>query len=129
MENFAFTPQEIVSILKKRYEIAKNNGVEIKEEDISKKEIESFIVEYELKRFNSLFNNVFSDFEDIFEIDNGGDHLDSEDGVSEICLEIVNKIKENFQKVDKAKLLRFVFKLISKLVFKEEENAGGIPLL
>ena len=93
MENFAFTPQEIVSILKKRYEIAKNNGEEIKEEDISKKEIESFIVEYELKRFNSLFNNVFSDFEDIFEIDNGGDHLDSEDGVGEICLEIVNKIK------------------------------------
>lgn len=129
MENFAFTPQEIVSILKKRYEIAKNNGEEIKEEDISKKEIESFIVEYELKKFNILFNNVFSDFEDIFEIDNGGDHLDSEDGVGEIYLEIVNKIKENFQKVDKAKLLRFVFKLISKLVFKEEENADGIPLL
>ena len=101
----------------------------MKEEDISKKEINNFIVEYELKRFYSLFNNAFSDFENIFETDDGSDHLDSEDGVGEVCLEIVNKIKENFQKLDKAKLLRFIFKLISKLVFKEEENADGIPLL
>ena len=129
MENFAFSPEEIVSILKKRYELAKNNAEEMKEEDISKKEINNFIVEYELKRFYSLFNNAFSDFENIFETDDGSDHLDSEDGVGEVCLEIVNKIKENFQKLDKAKLLRFIFKLISKLMFKEEENADGIPLL
>lgn len=122
MENFFVTPDEIVDILKKRYEKRKNNGEEIDENKISSKEINEFIIEYELEKFYDLFTNVFDDNEDILSI-NKENNLDSEDGIKDICLEIVSRIKEKLEKVDKLKLLNFIFKLIKSLILKEEDDA------
>ena len=121
MENFFVTPDEIVDILKKRYEKRKNNGEEIDENKISSKEINEFIIEYELEKFYDLFTNVFDDNEDILSI-NKENNLDSEDGIKDICLEIVSRIKEKLEKVDKLKLLNFIFKLIKSLILKEEDD-------
>ena len=122
MENFFVAPDEIVDILKKRYEKRKNNGEEIDENKISSKEINEFIIEYELEKFYDLFTNVFDDNEDILSI-NKENNLDSEDGIKDICLEIVSRIKEKLEKVDKLKLLNFIFKLIKSLILKEEDDA------
>lgn len=122
MEKFFVTPDEIVDILKKRYEKRKNNGEEIDENKISSKEINEFIIEYELEKFYDLFTNVFDDNEDILSI-NKENNLDSEDGIKDICLEIVSRIKEKLEKVDKLKLLNFIFKLIKSLILKEEDDA------
>ena len=122
MENFFVTPDEIVDILKKRYEKRKNNGEEIDENKVSSKEINEFIIEYELEKFYDLFTNVFDDNEDILSI-NKENNLDSEDGIKDICLEIVSRIKEKLEKVDKLKLLNFIFKLIKSLILKEEDDA------
>ena len=122
MENFFVTPDKIVDILKKRYEKRKNNGEEIDENKISSKEINEFIIEYELEKFYDLFTNVFDDNEDILSI-NKENNLDSEDGIKDICLEIVSRIKEKLEKVDKLKLLNFIFKLIKSLILKEEDDA------
>ena len=122
MEKFFVTPDEIVDILKKRYEKRKNNGEEIDENKISSKEINEFIIEYELEKFYDLFTNVFNDNEDILSI-NKENNLDSEDGIKDTCLEIVSRIKEKLEKVDKLKLLNFIFKLIKSLILKEEDDA------
>ena len=122
MEKFFVTPDEIVDILKKRYEKRKNNGEEVDENKISSKEINEFIIEYELEKFYDLFTNVFDDNEDILSI-NKENNLDSEDGIKDICLEIVSRIKEKLEKVDKLKLLNFIFKLIKSLILKEEDDA------
>ena len=122
MEKFFVTPDEIVDILKKRYEKRKNNGEEIDENKISSKEINEFIIEYELEKFYDLFTNVFDDNEDILSI-NKENNLDSEDGIKDTCLEIVSRIKEKLEKVDKLKLLNFIFKLIKSLILKEEDDA------
>ena len=122
MENFFVAPDEIVDILKKRYEKRKNNGEEIDENKISSKEINEFIIEYELEKFYDLFTNVFDDNEDILSI-NKENNLDSEDGIKDTCLEIVSRIKEKLEKVDKLKLLNFIFKLIKSLILKEEDDA------
>ena len=122
MEKFFVTPDEIVDILKKRYEKRKNNGEEIDENKISSKEINEFIIEYELEKFYDLFTNVFDDNEDILSI-NKENNLDSEDGIKDTCLEIVSRIKEKLEKVDKLKLSNFIFKLIKSLILKEEDDA------
>ena len=113
MENIFITPNEITEILKKRYK-EKNECENI--DNISKEDINNFIVEAQVDKFSELFNNVFE--EELLPFEKGEDF---EDGpMNEICLKIIESIKESFEKVDKEKLLKILFKLISKLVFKEE---------
>ena len=118
MDNFFVKPNEIVGIIKKRYENKKNNGEEINLEEISSEEINNFVINSETDRFNDLFNQVFE--ENI--LSNENCNFDSEDGaVNEICLEIISKIKSSLEKVDKLKLLNFFFKLIKEIIIKKEE--------
>ena len=121
MDNFFVKPDEIVELIKNRYQNKKNNGEEINLEEISSEEINNFVINSETDRFNDLFNRVFE--ENILSNENENCNFDSEDGaVNEICLDIISKIKNNFAKIDKLKLLEFIFKLIKKLVIKEEEE-------
>ena len=119
MDNFFVKPNEIVEIIKKRYEDKTNNSEEINLEEISSEEINNFVINSETDRFNDLFNKVFE--ENI--LSNENCNFDSEDGaVNEICLEIISKIKSTFEKVDKLKLLNFFFKLIKELIIKKAEE-------
>ena len=119
MDNFFVKPNEIVEIIKKRYEDKNNDGEELKIEDISSEEIDNFVINCETERFNDLFDRVFE--EQI--LSDGNSNLDSEDGtVNEICLEIISKIKSCLEKVDKTKLLNFCFKLIKEIILKKEEQ-------
>ena len=119
MDNFFVKPNEIVEIIKKRYEDKNNDGEELKIEDISSEEIDNFVINCETERFNDLFDRVFE--EQI--LSDGNSNLDSEDGtVNEICLEIISKIKSCLEKVDKTKLLNFCFKLIKEIILKKEEK-------
>ena len=117
MENFFVRPNEIVEILKKRYESKDNNNKEINIEEISSEEINNFVIKCEKERFHDLFNRVFE--EEILPIEDS--NFDSEDGaVNEICLKIISEIKTAFEKLDKEKILKFCFKLIKELLIKEE---------
>ena len=119
MNNFFVKPNEIIELLKKRYEDKENNGEEIDLEEISSDEINNFVINSETERFKDLFNRIFE--EDILSIENS--NFDSEDGtVNKICLEIMSKIKSSFEKVDKLKLLNFFFKIIKELIIKQEEK-------
>ena len=103
------TAEDIQEILQKKY----NTPLD----EITKKEIDDYIIETEISRFNENFNRVFD--EKIFPEEN----LDSEDGtVNEIALKIVESIKESLEKVSKEKLLKLLFKLISKLVLGDQDN-------
>ena len=118
MENFFVRPNEIVEILKKRYESKNNNNKEINIEEISSEEINNFVIKCEKERFNDLFNKVFE--EEILPKEDS--NLDSEDGaVNEICLKIISEIKSAFEKIDKEKILKFCFKLIKEILIKKEE--------
>ena len=118
MDNFFIKPDEIVKIIKKRYEDKNNNGEEINLEEISSEEINNFVIESETDRFKDLFNRIFE--ENILATENC--NFDSEDGnINDICLEIITKIKSSFEKADKLKLLNFFFKLIKELIIKKEE--------
>ena len=116
MENFFVRPNEITDILKKRYEFVNNNGEELNIEEISEEEINNFFINCEKDRFYDLFNRVFE--EEILPTEN----TDSEDGlVNEICLKIITEIKDTLKKLDKEKILKFCFKIISELLLKKEE--------
>ena len=118
MENFFVRPNEISDILKKRYEEKNNENEELNIEEISEEEMNNFIINYEIERFNDLFNKVFE--EEILPIENS--NVDSEDGpINEICLKIITEIKNKIEKLDKEKILRFCFKIIKELLFKKEE--------
>ena len=122
MENFFVRPNEITDILKKRYEFKNNNGKELNIEEISEEEINNFVINCEKDRFYDLFNRVFE--EEILPIENSNidskDSEDCEDGpINEICLKIISEIKSAFGKLDKEKLLKFCFKIISELINKE----------
>ena len=118
MENFFVRPDEIVEIVKKRYESKDNNNKEINIEEISSEEINNFVIKCEKERFHDLFNRVFE--EEILPIEDS--NFDSEDGaVNEICLKIISEIKTAFEKLDKEKILKFCFKLIKELLIKNEE--------
>ena len=119
MENFFVRPDEIIEIVKKRYEIKNNNEEEeLNIEEISSEEINNFVIKCEKERFHDLFNRVFE--EEILPIEDS--NFDSEDGaVNEICLKIISEIKTAFEKLDKEKILKFCFKLIKELLIKNEE--------
>ena len=111
--NIFIEPDDIVEILKKRYKKKKEcENID----NITREDIDNFIIEAEIDKFNELFNNVFE--EELLPFEKKEDF---EDGpMNEICLKIVESIRESFEKVDKEKLLKILFKLISKLVFKED---------
>ena len=116
MENFLVTPNEIDDIIKRRYEFKNNNNKELNIEEISKEEINNFVINCEKDRFYDLFNRVFE--EEILPTEN----TDSEDGpVNEICLKIITEIKDTLKKLDKEKILKFCFKIIRELLLKKEE--------
>ena len=118
MENFFVRPNEIVEILKRRYEVKNNNNEELNIEEITTEEINNFVINCEKKRFNDLFNKVFE--EEILPAEDS--NLDSEDGaINEICLKIISEIKSAFEKLDKEKILKFCFKLIKELLINKEE--------
>ena len=120
MNNFFVKPNEIVELIKKRYEDKENNGEEINLDEISSEEIDNFVINSETERFNDLFNRVFNEN---IQPNSENCNLDSEDGpINQICLEIITKIKNSFEKVDKLKLLNFFFKLIKELIIKEKEE-------
>ena len=115
MENFFVKPHEIIELLKKRI---KDKDEEIDINKISQNEKDNFIVECEVDRFADLFNQIFE--EEILPFDNSRDCEDGE--INEICFKIISSIKESLEKVDKEKLLKFMFKLIAKLILKKEEE-------
>ena len=124
MENFLVTPNEIDDIIKRRYEFKNNNNKELNIEEISKEEINNFVINCEKDRFYDLFNRVFE--EEILPTENSNvnseDSKDSEDGpINEICLKIISEIKSTFAKLDKEKILKFCFKIIRELLLKKEE--------
>ena len=116
MENFFVKPDEIVELIKKRYEY--KNDKEINIDDISSTEIDNFVINFEVDRFADLFNRVFE--EEILPFKKS---TDCEDGsIDVILLKIISSIKESFDKIDKEKLLKFLFKLITNLILKKEEE-------
>ena len=116
MENFFVKPDEIVELIKKRYEY--KNDKEINIDDISSTEIDNFVINCEVDRFADLFNCVFE--EEILPFEKS---TDCEDGsIDVILLKIISSIKESFDKIDKEKLLKFLFKLITNLILKKEEE-------
>ena len=115
MENFFVKPDEIVELLKKRIE---KKNTEINIDNISSDEIDNFVINCEVDRFADLFNHIFE--EEILPFEKS---TDCEDGsVDLILLKIISSIKESFNKIDKEKLLKFLFKLITNLIFKKEEE-------
>ena len=119
MENF-FGPNKIT--IKKKYEFRNSNGEELNIEEISEENKNNIIIYCEKERFYDLFNRVFK--EEILPIENSNidskDSQDCEDGpINEICLKIISEIKSAFEKLDKEKLLKFCFKIISELINKE----------
>ena len=114
MNNFFISPEETIELISKRYK-NKNNDSDIS--NITEEEINNFVINCETERFNDIFNRVFD--EDLLPIEKVGD---CEDGsANEICLKIVASIKNYFEKIDKEKLLKFLFKLISDLIVKKED--------
>ena len=56
MDNFFVKPNEIIELVKKKYEDKENNGEEIDIKEISSEEINNFVIKSETERFNDLFN-------------------------------------------------------------------------
>ena len=114
MDNFFITPEETIELIKRKY---KNKNKESDINNITQEEIDNFVVDCETERFNEIFNRVFE--EDLLPFEKS---RDCDDGsVNEICLKIVATIKNYFDKIDKEKLLKFLFKLISDLIVKKED--------
>lgn len=115
MGTMLITSDDITEILQKKYK-EKNLNQSI--DELTKLEVDNFIIESEISRFSDIFNHVFD--ERILPIEK---YNDSEDGaVNDICIKIIESIKESLEKVDKEKLLKLLFKLISKIVFRDSEN-------
>ena len=112
MADLMITPDDITEILKKIYKL-KNPYESI--ENLTKTDVDNFIIESEISKFCDTFNRIFD--EELLPVEI---NKDSEDGaLNDIGLKIVETIKESLEKVDKEKLLKLLFKLISKLVFND----------
>ena len=108
------TPEDITEILQKRYK-EQNNCDSL--DNLSKVDIDNFIIESEISKFSELFNGVFED--ELLPLEYG----DSEDGVvNNITLKIIESIKESLEKVNKEKLLKILFRLLSKMIFEDSDN-------
>ena len=87
-------------------------------DDLTKTQIESFILESEIARFSDIFNNLFEN--EILPIEKNTDFTDGKG--EEICIKIVESIKNSLKKIDKEKLLKVLINLISKIVLSDIEN-------
>ena len=115
MGTMLITFDDILEVLQKKC-MLKNSCNSIN--DLTKDEIESFILESEITRFSDIFNNLFEN--EILPVEK---NTDSVDGIGEeICIKIVESIKESLKKVNKEKLLRVLFKLISRIIFSDIED-------
>ena len=114
MNNFFISSEETIELISKKY---KNKNKDSDINNITEEEINNFVVNYETEKFNDIFNRVFE--EDLLPVD---ESRDCEDGsANEICLKIVAVIRNYFGKIDKEKLLKLLFKLISDLIVKKED--------
>ena len=115
MDSIEITPEDIAEILEKKYKI-KDPFKSI--DNLTKKDINEIIIETEISKFSNTFNKIFD--EELLPVET---NLDSEDGaISDIGIKIVETLKESFEKVDKEKLLKLLFKLISRLVFNNNDE-------
>ena len=115
MADIQITAEDIAEILEKKYNI-RNPFKSI--EGLTKEDINNIIVETEISKFNKTFNGIFE--ENLLPEE---ESEDSEDGpINEIGIKVIETIKESFQKIDKEKLLKLLFKLITKLVFGNNEE-------
>ena len=115
MGTMLITFDDILEILQKKC-MLENSRESI--DDLTKAEIESFILESEIARFSDIFNNLFEN--EILPIEKKTDCVDGK--ADKICIKIIESIKESLRKVNKEKLLRVLFKLISKIIFSDSEN-------
>ena len=116
MGTMLITFDDILEILQKKC-MQENSRESI--DELTKAEIESFILESEITRFSDIFNNLFEN--EILPLEKKKDCVDGKG--EEICIKIVESIKDSLKKIDKEKLLRVLFKLISKIIFTDiEEN-------
>ena len=115
MGTMLITFDDILEVLRKKC-MQKNSSDSI--DDLTKAEIESFILESEITRFSDIFNNLFED--EILPLEKKSDCVDGKG--EEICIKIIESIKESLKKVNKEKLLKVLFKLISKIIFSDSEN-------
>ena len=115
------TPSQVTQVLKKRYEKQRNNAKEIDESKLTAKDINEYIVEYEVQKFCELFDKIFcSNKETILYIEEEEeDVFDSEDGeIVDVLKEIVSRIKKKLEEVNKLKLLKLIFNLLKDLIVK-----------
>ena len=120
MDTIEITAEDIAEILEKKHNI-KNPFKSI--DGLTKEDINNIIIETEISKFNKTFNRIFE--ENLLpEEEEKEEAEDSEDGpISEIGIKVIEELKESFKKIDKEKLLKLLFKLITKLVFgNNEEN-------
>ena len=115
MGTMLITFDDILEVLQKKC-MLKNSNESI--DDLTKAEIESFILESEITRFSDIFNNLFEN--EILPVEKNTDCVDGKG--EEILIKIVESIKESLKKIDKEKLLRVLFKLILKIIFSDIED-------
>ena len=109
------TFDDILEVLQKKC-MLENSSESI--DDLTKTQIESFILESEIARFSDIFNNLFEN--EILPIEKNTDFTDGKG--EEICIKIVESIKNSLKKIDKKKLLKVLINLISKIVLSDIEN-------
>ena len=109
------TFDDILEVLQKKC-MLENSSESI--DDLTKTQIESFILESEIARFSDIFNNLFEN--EILPIEKNTDFTDGKG--KEICIKIVESIKNSLKKIDKEKLLKVLINLISKIVLSDIEN-------
>ena len=115
MADIQITAEDIAEILEKKYNI-QNPFKSI--DNLTKDDINNIIIETEISKFNKTFNKIFG--ENLLPEEEAED---SEDGpINEIGIKVIETIKESFQKINKEKLLKLLFKLITKLVFGNTEE-------
>ena len=115
MGTMLITFDDILEVLQKKC-MLKNSNESI--DDLTKAEIESFILESEIERFSDIFNNLFEN--EILPVEKNNDFVDGKG--EEILIKIVESIKESIKKIDKEKLLKVLIKLISKIILSDIED-------
>ena len=115
MGTMLITFDDILEVLQKKC-MLKNSRDSI--DDLTKAEIESFILESEIERFSDIFNNLFEN--EILPVEKNNDFVDGKG--EEILIKIVESIKESIKKIDKEKLLKILIKLISKIILTDIED-------
>ena len=115
-DHLVLRPEEIIEILKKRYiDLNQVDGKSINENE----DINDLVINNETEKFLELFDEVFSEEEEL-------EGADSEDGfILDLCSQIAIGIKEKLTKLasaDKSRLLNFIFKFVKDIVANNNNN-------